>query len=290
MKNDQSKLIILTLAMLTSWAVQAGTVGTDFTPSGTLTAGQMTEIKEAVNDNDTNVNTNATGITTNATAIGGNTTAIGAKQNRVNGVCPPGESIGSIDAQGTVTCEVDNDTLSTLSCSANQQIKWDGTSWICTGQVTKRFHINTHGTYFPSTGATYVSPVTTGGSIDCIDSNSCQINFNFMVPDDNVDGNDLVLEVTWKSTGTSGAVSVFTNWGTRQRVGELSTTVKGINGGAVDTSTSAVNTVFKSEITLQGTDFHAGDYITYGIFRLGGDTSVDNIIIGGLSVRYTAFE
>jgi hypothetical protein len=80
MKNHQSKLIILTLVLLTSLGVQATDVISDFNTGDTLTATKMTEIKDAVN----------------------------SKQNRVTGVCPPGEAIGSINADGTVTCEVDS--------------------------------------------------------------------------------------------------------------------------------------------------------------------------------------
>ncbi len=62
----------------------------------TLTATTLNNIKSAVNDNDSNITTN--------------TTAIAARQNRITGVCPPEQSIGSINADGSVVCEVDSDS------------------------------------------------------------------------------------------------------------------------------------------------------------------------------------
>jgi hypothetical protein len=76
MKNYQSKLSIITLAVLTSLGAQAGTVTSAFNTGDTLTATQMTEIKNAVNDNDTLVTTNTSGILSNASAIVTNTQSI----------------------------------------------------------------------------------------------------------------------------------------------------------------------------------------------------------------------
>ena len=42
-----------------------------------------------------------------------NSVAINTKQNRVTGVCPPGQSIGAIFTSGNVACEVDTDTTYT---------------------------------------------------------------------------------------------------------------------------------------------------------------------------------
>ena len=53
MKNYQTKLFILTLAILTSSGALAGNIGTTFSTGEVLTATQMNEIKDAVNDNDT---------------------------------------------------------------------------------------------------------------------------------------------------------------------------------------------------------------------------------------------
>ena len=62
MKNYQSKLSIFTLAVLTSLGAQAGSVTSTFNTGDTLTATQMNEIKNAVNDNDTRVTTNTQSI------------------------------------------------------------------------------------------------------------------------------------------------------------------------------------------------------------------------------------
>ena len=55
MKNYQSKLSIIMLALLTSLGAVAGTVTSIFNNGDTLTAPQMTEIKDAVNDNDSRI-------------------------------------------------------------------------------------------------------------------------------------------------------------------------------------------------------------------------------------------
>lgn len=55
MKYFQLKNTLFTVAMLVSFGAQAGNVASTFNPGDTLTATQMTEIKDAVNDNDTRV-------------------------------------------------------------------------------------------------------------------------------------------------------------------------------------------------------------------------------------------
>ena len=68
-KNYQFKLFILTLAIPISFGAQAGNVGSTFTDGNTLNAAEMTEIKDAVNDNDTRAIANEGDIFSNTAAI-----------------------------------------------------------------------------------------------------------------------------------------------------------------------------------------------------------------------------
>ena len=100
LKNHLSGLLILTLTMLASMGVQATDITETYTEGQTIDVPLMNRIKGAVN----------------------------SKQNRVIGVCPPGQSIGSINADGTVTCEVDTDTNTNAStiCAAGEYLDGSG--------------------------------------------------------------------------------------------------------------------------------------------------------------------
>lgn len=80
MKNFQTKISIFLLALLISFGAQAADVTTVYNNGDTLSATQMTEIKNAVN----------------------------SKQNLVTGACEIGQFIREINPDGTVICAVDS--------------------------------------------------------------------------------------------------------------------------------------------------------------------------------------
>lgn len=157
---------------------------------------------------------------------------------------------------------------------------------------TKRLYISPYGLRL--TAGALVDRIfgSSPGAIRFPDVGVPQADFGFLIPDDHQPGSDPVLEIVWRSLGTSGEVAVLLNFCTRHRIGTVSGSC-GIstNGPRPDTSTSPANTIFVSEITLDGATLSAGDYVGFGIFRSAtSDTSTDEVGISGISLRYTAIE
>ena len=85
------KIISFTLVIVMSFAVNAGEVTDTYTAGDTLTATKMTNIKDAINDNNS------------------------TKQNRVTGACGTGYAIQTINADGTVVCELSGDITEVIA-------------------------------------------------------------------------------------------------------------------------------------------------------------------------------
>ena len=125
-----TRLIVITLSIvaLAAWSAWAG----ELTIPNTFTAG-TTAVASEVNDNfsavETEVVDNALDITANTGNIATNASAIATKQNRVTGTCAAGSSIRAIAADGTVTCETDNDSGGDITAvTAGSYLSGGGTS------------------------------------------------------------------------------------------------------------------------------------------------------------------
>jgi len=100
-----AQLLVVTVTVVMASATWAGNV----TIPNTFTDGTPAVAAE-VNGNFSAVEVE---VDDNAADIAGNTAAIATKQNIVGGLCPTGQSIRIINANGTVICEIDNDTTYT---------------------------------------------------------------------------------------------------------------------------------------------------------------------------------
>jgi len=154
MKNYQSKLSILTFALLAALGAQAGTVISDFIPEGTLTAAQMNEIKDAVNGNDTRSFNNEGDIITNTSNISDHETRISDleifnKSGVLYGIptsCMRGTSGGAALANTNVS----NPPGNSFGPSLTESSQVDGTYiWYCNVPIQIPA-----GTTFTLTGAT----------------------------------------------------------------------------------------------------------------------------------------
>ena len=126
MRNYQSKLLILILAILTSQGLQAGEVTTTFSEGLNLTDTHMTEIKDAVNDNDAN-----------ATALDGRTTTlesdVTALEADVTALDIPSSAVGQVQLSGstisTTAVSIDSFTV-TAPATGSLFVLVNGEIWL----------------------------------------------------------------------------------------------------------------------------------------------------------------
>jgi len=149
MKKHQSIFSIITIAMLSVSGAQAGEVTATFSAGDTLTATQMTEIKDAVNDNDTRIDalqasdayTGGTGIDVTGTTIsissGGVTStelaadAVTATEIADNAVGLSEVNTDAIDSSkivdgSIVAADIDNTSVQqrlSMACAAGSSIR-----------------------------------------------------------------------------------------------------------------------------------------------------------------------
>jgi hypothetical protein len=206
---------------------------------------------------ETIANTYATGDTLTATKLNNIKSAVNSKQDRVTGTCSSGESIGSINADGTVICEVDadTDTLSTLSCTTNQFAKWNGSEWVCSDPTLKSININANNAQ-PLIGSIRDSD---GKVILQESSNFPVFSVTFMLPSDYQAGSDLTMRLMFQSTAPTKLDQV----GTVQILADSSTIyipqTAGANGGNISTNVSSTS--------LSGQSFGTqGVYLIEGSF------------------------
>ena len=156
----KTRYILIGLLTVGSMAMAGSvTIPHSFSADTTAKAAEVNDnfsaVKSAVNDNagkitsnKNNIQGNANDIAANANEIATNQTDIAEKQKRVNGTCPAGQSIQSIAADGTVTCEVDDNSGGDItSVTAAEGLSGGGTS----GDVSISLpdgYVQVHGTAF----------------------------------------------------------------------------------------------------------------------------------------------
>jgi hypothetical protein len=115
-----TQLTLITLSMVTicvssAWAGQVA-IPNNFKAGNPAVAEEVNAnfgaVAKEVNNNDSRITTN--------------TTNISGKQNRVTGTCPAGQSIRTINADGTVVCEVDSFSSGVIDSIAYGIITADG--------------------------------------------------------------------------------------------------------------------------------------------------------------------
>lgn len=106
MKSTAKLMSIASVITIVSGFAWAGdvTIPNEFSSGSPAVASEVNAnfnaVKSAVDDNNTRITTNASNIN--------------AKQNRVTGSCPEGQSIRIINADGSVDCEIDDSVSSNM--------------------------------------------------------------------------------------------------------------------------------------------------------------------------------
>jgi hypothetical protein len=169
--------IILTTVIATlvvsSQLVFAGTIADEYISGETLTATKMNEIRDAVNDNDNNTLINSSNITINDGLI----TDITTQTQNLDTGCISGSSIRAVASDGTISCEVDNNTGTAgieYGSSTSQQIATsvnttcntfsDITSITVSAPSTGYISVSASGEFCAYTGGTYAMLVLDNAS------------------------------------------------------------------------------------------------------------------------------
>lgn len=259
-----TKLIGALVTLTISQPVLADDITDTYTTGDTLTVSTMNNIKSAVN----------------------------SKQDRVTGTCPAGTAIASINSNGTVVCEADDDsdTLASLSCSEDDFAKWNGSSWVCSGTTIKRIPIALGDVYLDEDSLFLLDGIVTSDE-------TAAYSINFRVPDDYDINSDIILELTWASDiAPNGTVDFRKSQVNSHRAGSqlVRSNAFTLDPQPVDTAAFPPETVFTTEFTVNDPiSVLPGDAIIFSFVRDGAaaaDTSTQGIRIVGLAIRYTGSE
>ena len=269
MKNSYLLAVAITLSIY-SQASLAETIANTYTTGDTLTATKLNTIKSAIN----------------------------SKQDRVTGTCSSGESIGSINADGSVVCVAGSDTLASLSCTTDQFAKWNGRFWVCSNPTLRSINISAN-----SVQPLFGSVRDSDGKIilpESLNFPGCTVTV--MLPSDYRYGSSLTMRLMIQSTSTG-----INQIGTVQIVAEASKEHKPItaNGGVYDNRTSTnVDSVILNGVafgdegvylfegTFPATSASPGNAITLTWVRVTQDDTFDthtgDIRVFGVDIIYSA--
>lgn len=263
-----------------------------------------------------------TGLSLNGTTFSADTTYL---QRRVSGTCAAGSSIRVVNANGTVSCETDDDTLGDLSCGNDEVPRWNGSAWACsTAAASDHDHwgeswsgsgtglqLSGGGTGLYATGVDYgvyaASSDSTGSGVYGYATATSGANYGVYGRTDSTSGRGVYGWATATSGyaygvyGRSGSISgrgvygyASANSGTTYGVYGLANSGQGYgvyaSGGAGDVRLSDTGTIYANELSGSDLELHSNDNVDVHLDDDANSSSSLRVFSGANTAVFTVTE